>query len=541
MPGRPRAGGRDELVLYSARHYRRSRPSRPSPRRPASRSRSSTRATARAVRAAQGRGRADPGRRPGHGGRRQPLERRARPGSWRPIDSPELASNIPAHLRDPERRWVGLTVRARTIMYNTTSVKPDELSTYEALGDPKWKGRLCLRTSTVHLQPVHARHHDQAVRRAPDGGDRARAGSRTSRPSSTATRRSSRRSPPGSATWASPTPTTWGASWPRTPAFPVRPFWANQAGHRHAHEHLGRRRDRPRQEPRQRHQVHRVPLDARGAADVRRGELRVPGQPAGPPSTRSSPSGASSSRTTSTSPPPASSRPPRRSSPTAPATGSRRSLRWPARRGRGAVGPAAPALVALDRGGPRGRRRRVPPDPGRRSRRSPIPPGTVWAHLWRTQLPELLLNTVALVAGVGLGDLLLGTTLALARRDVRVPGPARVRVGADPAAGAAGLRHRLRLPRPLRVRGPAADRPPRLARSRRRACPDLRSGWGVALVMTLVFYPYVYTARARGLARAGAGVPGDGARPRALARRRSCSASPCRWRAPRSSPARSWP
>ncbi|HSE93247.1 MAG TPA: extracellular solute-binding protein [Methylomirabilota bacterium] len=72
----------------------------------------------------------------------------ARAGLLSPVDSPELAANIPAHLRDPEHRWVGLTVRARTIVYNTKKVKPDELSTYEALGDPKWKGRLCLRTSS---------------------------------------------------------------------------------------------------------------------------------------------------------------------------------------------------------------------------------------------------------------------------------------------------------------------------------------------------------------------------------------------------------
>ena len=39
-------------------------------------------------------------------------------------------------------------MRARTIMYNTNKVKPEELSTYEALGDPKWKNRICLRTST---------------------------------------------------------------------------------------------------------------------------------------------------------------------------------------------------------------------------------------------------------------------------------------------------------------------------------------------------------------------------------------------------------
>ena len=64
------------------------------------------------------------------------------------MDSPEIAANVPANLRDPEGRWTALTVRARTIMYNTTKVKPEELSTYEALADPKWKNRLCLRTST---------------------------------------------------------------------------------------------------------------------------------------------------------------------------------------------------------------------------------------------------------------------------------------------------------------------------------------------------------------------------------------------------------
>lgn len=64
------------------------------------------------------------------------------------VDSPDLLASIPAHLRDPQGRWFGLTLRARTIMYGTRKVKAEELSTYEALGDPKWKDRLCLRTST---------------------------------------------------------------------------------------------------------------------------------------------------------------------------------------------------------------------------------------------------------------------------------------------------------------------------------------------------------------------------------------------------------
>jgi iron(III) transport system substrate-binding protein len=72
----------------------------------------------------------------------------ARAGLLAPVASAELSRNIPAHLRDPEHRWFGLTLRARTIMYNPKKVTPAELSTYEALGDPKWKGRLCLRPSS---------------------------------------------------------------------------------------------------------------------------------------------------------------------------------------------------------------------------------------------------------------------------------------------------------------------------------------------------------------------------------------------------------
>ena len=71
----------------------------------------------------------------------------AREGLLSPVDSETLDKNVPAHLRDPENRWFGLAVRARTVMYSTERVKPAELSTYEGLGDPKWKGRLCLRTS----------------------------------------------------------------------------------------------------------------------------------------------------------------------------------------------------------------------------------------------------------------------------------------------------------------------------------------------------------------------------------------------------------
>lgn len=71
----------------------------------------------------------------------------AQEGLLQPVDSKLLKANVPAHLRDPGNEWFGLSERARTLVYNTRKVKPSELSTYEDLASPKWKGRLCLRTS----------------------------------------------------------------------------------------------------------------------------------------------------------------------------------------------------------------------------------------------------------------------------------------------------------------------------------------------------------------------------------------------------------
>ncbi|MHB9158039.1 MAG: extracellular solute-binding protein [Thiobacillus sp.] len=68
-------------------------------------------------------------------------------GLLRPIQSKTLETNVPAHLRDPANEWFGLSVRARTLVYNTGKVKPADLSTYEDLASPNWQGRLCLRTS----------------------------------------------------------------------------------------------------------------------------------------------------------------------------------------------------------------------------------------------------------------------------------------------------------------------------------------------------------------------------------------------------------
>jgi len=90
------------------------------------------------------------------------------------IDSPVLNANVPAELRDPEGRWYGLSKRARTIVYSTERVKPEEITSYEDLASDKWKGRLCLRTSKkVYNQSLVAtliaRHGEQEAEKIVKG------------------------------------------------------------------------------------------------------------------------------------------------------------------------------------------------------------------------------------------------------------------------------------------------------------------------------------------------------------------------------------
>ncbi|WP_166361080.1 extracellular solute-binding protein [Pseudomonas akapageensis] len=68
-------------------------------------------------------------------------------GILQPIKSTVIDANIPQQYRASSHDWTGLSLRARTIAYSTDRVKPEELSTYEALADKKWEGRLCLRTA----------------------------------------------------------------------------------------------------------------------------------------------------------------------------------------------------------------------------------------------------------------------------------------------------------------------------------------------------------------------------------------------------------
>ncbi|MET1029324.1 MAG: Fe(3+) ABC transporter substrate-binding protein [Dongiaceae bacterium] len=64
-----------------------------------------------------------------------------------PIQSKELEDNVPANLRDPQGRWFAFSERARVIIYDKTKVKVKQLSTYEALADPKWQGNILVRSS----------------------------------------------------------------------------------------------------------------------------------------------------------------------------------------------------------------------------------------------------------------------------------------------------------------------------------------------------------------------------------------------------------
>ncbi|TYL48690.1 extracellular solute-binding protein [Marinomonas sp. IMCC 4694] len=68
-------------------------------------------------------------------------------GVLKPISSDALTANIPSHLRDSEGYWFGLSQRARVIFYNPETVSSNELSRYENLADPYWKGRICVRSS----------------------------------------------------------------------------------------------------------------------------------------------------------------------------------------------------------------------------------------------------------------------------------------------------------------------------------------------------------------------------------------------------------
>ena len=75
------------------------------------------------------------------------LHRAKELGLLQSVSSAELSRVIPAHLRDPEGYWFGLTQRARILAYARDRVRPAELATYETLAGREWEGRVLVRSS----------------------------------------------------------------------------------------------------------------------------------------------------------------------------------------------------------------------------------------------------------------------------------------------------------------------------------------------------------------------------------------------------------
>lgn len=108
-------------------------------------------------------------------------------GITQPIMSAEVAAVVPANLRDKDNNWVALTQRARVVYASKDRVAQSAI-TYEDLADPKWKGRICIRSgqndynnslfgaAVAHMGEAKAEAWLKGLKanlaRKPSGGDR---------------------------------------------------------------------------------------------------------------------------------------------------------------------------------------------------------------------------------------------------------------------------------------------------------------------------------------------------------------------------------
>ena len=108
-------------------------------------------------------------------------------GLFQPVNSAVLDARIPAHLRHPGGLWFGFSTRARVIVYNRDAISPGTVRNYEDLADPKWKGKVCMRSSAsvynLSLMSALIAHHGEQqaenwargvvanFARSPKGGD----------------------------------------------------------------------------------------------------------------------------------------------------------------------------------------------------------------------------------------------------------------------------------------------------------------------------------------------------------------------------------
>src|SRR6478752_8872062 len=93
------------------------------------------------------------------------LEEAVQSGITQPIKSAELDKVIPAQYRDPEGHWYGISLRARVVYVSKERV-PQTTLTYEELADPKWKGKICIRSGqhiyNNALIAAYIAHHGEA-------------------------------------------------------------------------------------------------------------------------------------------------------------------------------------------------------------------------------------------------------------------------------------------------------------------------------------------------------------------------------------------
>lgn len=75
------------------------------------------------------------------------LSRAKRDGLLLPVRSTIIEQAVPAELRDPDGAWTSISTRVRTIMRSENRVPADAVTTYADLGNPRWKGRVCLRSA----------------------------------------------------------------------------------------------------------------------------------------------------------------------------------------------------------------------------------------------------------------------------------------------------------------------------------------------------------------------------------------------------------
>lgn len=109
-------------------------------------------------------------------------------GLFQPVQSETLTARIPANLREPDGNWYGFMRRARVVAYDSAKVKPEEIDDYAKLAQPRFRGKICVRSSdsiynlSLVGALIEARGKEQAnqwvrgivanMARPPEGGDR---------------------------------------------------------------------------------------------------------------------------------------------------------------------------------------------------------------------------------------------------------------------------------------------------------------------------------------------------------------------------------